>query len=99
MKTLDLQISGVNIGSITKEGKVYLQRCPFCKLENYAISVSSGMCAWCGAEIKITLRPSPKRSKRVKASNNAGVTTKNGGGIKAVPLPGLPGDTNDRVRA
>ena len=29
-------------------GKTYLVRCPKCKRENYAMSVSSGICAWCG---------------------------------------------------
>lgn len=29
-------------------GKRYLVRCPSCKRENYAPSVSSGQCAWCG---------------------------------------------------
>lgn len=30
------------------DGKTYLVRCPKCKRENYAMSVSSGICAWCG---------------------------------------------------
>lgn len=29
-------------------GKTYLVRCPKCKRENYAMAVSSGICAWCG---------------------------------------------------
>lgn len=29
-------------------GKTYLVRCPKCERENYAMSVSSGICAWCG---------------------------------------------------
>lgn len=29
-------------------GKTYLVRCPKCGKENYAPSVSSGVCAWCG---------------------------------------------------
>lgn len=29
-------------------GKKYLVRCPKCGKENYALSVSSGRCAWCG---------------------------------------------------
>ena len=29
-------------------GKTYLVRCPKCKRENYVMSVSSGICAWCG---------------------------------------------------
>lgn len=29
-------------------GKVYLVRCPNCDKENYAMAVSSGVCAWCG---------------------------------------------------
>lgn len=30
------------------DGKTYLVRCPKCKRENYAMSVSSGVCIWCG---------------------------------------------------
>lgn len=29
-------------------GKTYLVRCPKCDRENYALSVSSGRCCWCG---------------------------------------------------
>lgn len=29
-------------------GKTYLVRCPKCEKENYAMAVSSGICAWCG---------------------------------------------------
>ncbi len=28
--------------------RTYLVRCPKCKKENYALQVSSGICAWCG---------------------------------------------------
>ena len=28
--------------------RTYLVRCPKCKKENYALMVSSGICAWCG---------------------------------------------------
>jgi len=36
-------------GFIGKElGKVYLTRCPKCGLENYAMNVATGYCAWCG---------------------------------------------------
>jgi ribosomal protein L37E len=28
--------------------RLYLTRCPKCKLENYALNVSSGFCTWCG---------------------------------------------------
>ena len=31
-----------------KNGKPYLVRCPYCKLENWASAVASGQCAWCG---------------------------------------------------
>jgi hypothetical protein len=37
-----------------KDGKLYLVRCFACSpkrgTENYALSVSSGRCAWCGWE-------------------------------------------------
>lgn len=35
-------------GFIGDDGKLYLTRCPECKLENWAFAVSSGQCAWCG---------------------------------------------------
>lgn len=31
-----------------RDGKLYLVRCPECKLENYSLSVAAGVCAWCG---------------------------------------------------
>ena len=34
--------------NIEVDGKTYLVRCPKCNRENYAISVSSGVCCWCG---------------------------------------------------
>lgn len=33
---------------ITKDGSVYLVRCPKCGKENWAPAVASGQCAWCG---------------------------------------------------
>ena len=30
------------------EQQLYLQRCPECYRENYAMAVLSGACAWCG---------------------------------------------------
>lgn len=46
------------------EGKVFLVKCPKkeCGLENYALAVASGVCAWCGydgnndVEFKKTLK-------------------------------------------
>ena len=29
-------------------GKLFLVRCPKCEKENWAPSVASGQCAWCG---------------------------------------------------
>lgn len=34
--------------NFTVGGRTYLVRCPKCKRENYAMAVSSGVCAWCG---------------------------------------------------
>jgi ribosomal protein L37E len=31
-----------------EDGRVYLVRCPRCNRENYAPSVATGQCAWCG---------------------------------------------------
>lgn len=33
-------------------GKIFLQRCPKCGLENWALAVATGNCAWCGYEGK-----------------------------------------------
>ena len=30
------------------DNKIYLQKCPVCKLENWACAVAGGTCAWCG---------------------------------------------------
>lgn len=29
-------------------GNYYLERCPKCDMENYALNVASGICTWCG---------------------------------------------------
>lgn len=45
-------INGKCVGFYRDNGPfIYLQRCPKCDLENYAISVSSGVCAWCGHDV------------------------------------------------
>lgn len=31
-----------------KDGRFHIMRCPRCHLENYAMQVSEGSCAWCG---------------------------------------------------
>ena len=31
-----------------KNGKFFMVYCPKCRLENHAMCVSSGICAWCG---------------------------------------------------
>lgn len=36
----------------SKEGALYLQRCPKCERENYAMAVTSGQCCWCGYKAK-----------------------------------------------
>jgi hypothetical protein len=33
-----------------EEGRWYVERCPKCLLENYAMAVAAGVCAWCGWE-------------------------------------------------
>lgn len=30
------------------DGRLFMNRCPRCGKENYALAVSSGKCAWCG---------------------------------------------------
>lgn len=34
-----------------KEDKLYMIRCPKCKHENWAPSVASGICSWCGWDV------------------------------------------------
>ena len=34
-----------------KDGKIGLIRCPDCGKENYAMSVSTGVCCWCGWDV------------------------------------------------
>lgn len=36
---------------ITDNSELYLVRCPDCKLENYALMVATGQCAWCGFSV------------------------------------------------
>lgn len=33
------------------DGKIGLMRCPKCELENYAMAVADGTCAWCGYNV------------------------------------------------
>lgn len=42
-----IEIDGKYAG-FKSNGKTYLQRCPKCDKENYAMNVSSGICTWCG---------------------------------------------------
>jgi len=34
------------------DGRLFMQRCPRCGRENYAMAVSSGTCCWCGEQAK-----------------------------------------------
>lgn len=34
--------------SVYADGTILLTRCPRCFMENYAMSVGNGWCAWCG---------------------------------------------------
>ena len=47
-KEINVIINDVYIGFRDKDGKLFLQRCPECGKENYAMWVASGQCAWCG---------------------------------------------------
>ena len=33
--------------------KIYIVRCPLCRLENYSMAVSHGVCAWCGVKFEL----------------------------------------------
>lgn len=35
-----------------KDGGLFMERCPKCGKENWALAVASGQCAWCGYEAK-----------------------------------------------
>lgn len=39
-------------GFVGDDGKVYLQRCPKCEKENWAMAVATGECCWCGYKAK-----------------------------------------------
>ena len=47
-RSLEEKLEGVRYCFRDKQGKMYLLRCPICELENHALSVASGECAWCG---------------------------------------------------
>lgn len=42
-----------NVWQSTDKNKLYLERCPKCEAENYAMMVSSGVCCWCGYKATI----------------------------------------------
>ena len=44
---------GRRVGFVGRaNGRVGLERCPVCGEENYALSVLSGKCCWCGFDLK-----------------------------------------------
>jgi hypothetical protein len=44
----DLFVEGLYIGFSDEGNRVYLEKCPKCKKENFALIVADGYCAWCG---------------------------------------------------
>lgn len=46
-KTIDIVV-GKGFGFKDENGFIFLKRCFQCGLENWAVSVASGKCAWCG---------------------------------------------------
>lgn len=40
---------GKGHGFLTEDGKLFLERCFSCGMENHSMTVSTGGCAWCGA--------------------------------------------------
>lgn len=48
MKNDRVEIDGKYAGFEGKNGFIFLQRCPKCDRENWAIAVASGTCSWCG---------------------------------------------------
>lgn len=55
--TTNKNSSQVKKGYVWKDpgdnNKLYLQRCPICKAENYCLMVSTGVCCWCGYRAKV----------------------------------------------
>ena len=48
----DLLYNGKVIGFVGRaDGAKCLEKCPKCGHENYALSVLSGICAWCGWDV------------------------------------------------
>jgi hypothetical protein len=47
--------NGRTIGYVGDGGDMGLERCPECERENYAMSVASGVCCWCGYDLKVTI--------------------------------------------
>lgn len=59
-------------------GKICMERCFKCGLENHAMMVASGRCAWCGYDPnKKTVPKLTQKQKRVKKGKNANNHTKN----------------------
>ena len=48
----NVYINGKHIGFKSGD-RLFLQHCPKCNMENYAMAVSSGECAWCGHKPEI----------------------------------------------
>lgn len=52
----DVRLGTSGFGYIGKKDKhLGLLRCPECGKENYALNVSSGICAWCGWDMNSLL--------------------------------------------
>lgn len=45
---------GKGFGFIATDGRICMQRCFECGVENYAMAVMSGQCAWCGHDANDT---------------------------------------------
>jgi len=44
-------------GYIGRDGNVGLSTCPDCERENYALNVTTGICTWCGFDLKAAYKP------------------------------------------
>jgi len=55
------------------DGRFHIMRCPRCHLENYAMTISEGSCAWCG----FTLNDKKHDGDSKSASRKPGTRTRN----------------------
>jgi len=53
----------------SKEGRLFMVRCPKCHMENWLPAVATGHCAWCGYKATEKDLKTKKELKNVKMRN------------------------------